>query len=69
MTIKNVFEHSISFVFYILNSLKKQTENSGVLLNCLVLITQWSTIKFQRYTDFFYYFKNIKIKMLEKENN
>ena len=27
----------ISFVFYICNSLEKQTENSGVLLNCLNL--------------------------------
>ena len=33
---KNTFDLlSISFVFYIRNSLEKQTENSGVLLNCL----------------------------------
>ena len=32
---KNYFDLlSISFVFYIRNSLEKRTENSGVLLNC-----------------------------------
>ena len=30
----------ISFVFYIRNSLEKQTKNSGVLLNCLVILFQ-----------------------------
>ena len=33
----------------------------------LVLITQWSTMEFQRYANIFYYFGNIKIKLLEKE--
>ena len=32
----------------------------------LVLITQWSTMKFQRYTKFVYYFGNIRIPMLRK---
>ena len=35
--------------------------------NDLTLITRGSTMEFKRYTNFFYYFGNIKIQMLRKK--
>ena len=35
----------ISFVFYVHNSLEKQTENSGVLLNCRSKIISTLTVQ------------------------